>query len=117
MQPPLEEFQHVDVGLRADPEKINLLGAPGVTHEEITPAIGTEIHGVQLSQLDSAELDDLALLAAERGVVLFRDQNFADIGLEKQRQYGAHFGRLHVHQMGGQIKDYPELLPVYRDFT
>lgn len=117
MQPPLEEFRHVDVGLRADPGKTNLLGAPGVTHEEITPAIGTEIHGVQLSQLNPAQLDDLALLAAERGVVLFRDQDFADIGPEKQRKYGEHFGHLHVHQMGGQIKDYPELLPVYRDFT
>lgn len=117
MQPPLEEFQHVDVGLRADPEKTNLLGAPGVTHEEITPAIGTEIHGAQLSQLNPAQLDDLALLAAERGVVLFRDQDFAEIGPDKQRKYGNHFGHLHVHQMGGQIKDYPELLPVYRDFT
>ncbi|KAI8313032.1 Alpha-ketoglutarate-dependent taurine dioxygenase [Colletotrichum sp. SAR11_59] len=116
-QPPIEEFEHVDVGLRADPEKKNLLSAHGVTHEEITPAIGTEIHGIQLSQLNPAQLDELALLAAERGVVLFRDQDFADIGPERQRQYGQHFGPLHVHQMGGQIKDYPELLPVYRDFT
>ncbi|KAI8183881.1 Alpha-ketoglutarate-dependent sulfonate dioxygenase [Colletotrichum sp. SAR 10_75] len=116
-QPPLEEFEHVDVGLRADPEKKSLLSAHGVTHEEITPAIGTEIHGIQLSQLNPAQLDELALLAAERGVVLFRDQDFADIGPERQRQYGQHFGPLHVHQMGGQIKDYPELLPVYRDFT
>ncbi|KAF0324399.1 alpha-ketoglutarate-dependent taurine dioxygenase [Colletotrichum asianum] len=116
-QPPIEEFEHVDVGLRADAEKKNLLSAHGVTHEEITPAIGTEIHGIQLSQLNPAQLDELALLAAERGVVLFRDQDFADIGPERQRQYGQHFGPLHVHQMGGQIKDYPELLPVYRDFT
>ncbi|KAJ0276431.1 hypothetical protein COL940_008283 [Colletotrichum noveboracense] len=116
-QPPLEEFQHVDVGLRADPEKKSLLSAHGVIHEEITPAIGTEIHGIQLSQLNPAQLDELALLAAERGVVLFRDQDFADIGPDRQRQYGQHFGPLHVHQMGGQIKDYPELLPVYRDFT
>ncbi|KAI8283932.1 hypothetical protein K4K59_007624 [Colletotrichum sp. SAR11_240] len=116
-QPPLEEFEHVDVGLRADPEKKNLLSAHGVTHEEITPAIGTEIHGIQLSQLNPAQLDELALLAAERGVILFRDQDFADIGPDRQRQYGQHFGPLHVHQMGGQIKDYPELLPVYRDFT
>ncbi|WQF76520.1 Putative TauD/TfdA-like domain, taurine dioxygenase TauD-like superfamily [Colletotrichum destructivum] len=117
LQSPLKEFSHVDVGLRADPEKTFLLKAPGVTHEEITPAIGTEIHGVQLSQLDSAQLDEMALLAAERGVVLFRDQDFADIGPERQKRYGEHFGPLHVHQMGGQIKDYPELLPVYRDFT
>ncbi|KAK1718085.1 uncharacterized protein BDZ83DRAFT_722429 [Colletotrichum acutatum] len=116
-QPPLEEFQHDDVGLRADSTKKNLLGAIQVSHEEVTPAIGTEVHGIQLSQLSSVQLDELALLAAERSVVIFRDQDFVDIGPEKQKAYGRHFGPLHVHQMGGQIKDYPELLPVYRDFT
>lgn len=113
----MEEFHHDDVGLRADPTKKNLLGAVGVSYEEVTPAVGTEIQGIQLSQMSSAQLDELALFAAERGVVIFRDQDFADIGPEKQKAYGRHFGSLHVHQMGGQIKDYPELLPVYRDFT
>ncbi|KAF9894842.1 hypothetical protein FE257_004463 [Aspergillus nanangensis] len=97
-------------------EKRNLLGK-GVTAVEITPNIGTEIRGIQLSSLNSAQRDDLALLAAERGVVIFRHQDFADIGPERQRELGAHFGALHVHQMGGHIKDYPEILPVYRDFV
>ncbi|KAL2812208.1 hypothetical protein BJX63DRAFT_432835 [Aspergillus granulosus] len=34
------------------------------------------------------------LLAAERGVVLFRDQDFADIGPERQCEFGRHFGPL-----------------------
>jgi alpha-ketoglutarate-dependent taurine dioxygenase len=113
----LEEFDHQDVGLRADPKKPALLGALGATFKEITPAIGTEVRGIQLSALTSQQKDELALLAAERGVVVFYDQDFADIGPERQREFGAHFGRLHVHQMGGQIRDYPELLPVYRDFV
>ena len=116
-QPPLEEFEHIDVGLRADPEKKALLGVPGATFKEITPAIGVDVRGVQLSELTSQQLDELALLAAERGVVIFHDQDFVDIGPDRQREYGRHFGRLHVHQMGGQIKNYPELLPVYRDFV
>ncbi|KKA25178.1 hypothetical protein T310_0769 [Rasamsonia emersonii CBS 393.64] len=116
-QPPLEEFAHTDVGLRADPEKKNLLQAPGVTVNEITPNIGTELLGIQLSQLSDAQKDELALLAAERGVVVFRDQDFADIGPERQRAFGRYFGPLHVHQMGGHIKDYSEILPVYRDFV
>ncbi|KAI0483392.1 TauD-domain-containing protein [Xylariaceae sp. FL0804] len=115
-QPPLEEFQHQDVGLRADPEKKALLGASGATFDEITPAIGTEVRGLQLSSLSGEQRDELALLAAERGVVVFKGQDFADIGKEQQRQFGAHFGSLHVHQHGGQTKGYPELLPVYRDF-
>ncbi|OAA57987.1 Taurine catabolism dioxygenase TauD/TfdA [Niveomyces insectorum RCEF 264] len=117
-QPPLEEFEHYDVGLRADPAKAALLHAtPEAVFRTITPAIGTEVRGVQLSALAPQQLDELALLAAERGVVVFYDQDFADIGPERQRAYGQHFGRLHVHQMGGHIKGYPELLPVYRDFV
>ena len=113
----MEEFAHFDVGQRADPEKQNLLHAPGVTVREITPNIGTELRGIQLSQLTTAQKDELALLAAERGLVIFHDQDFADIGPERQREFGKHFGPLHVHQMGGHIKDFPEVLPVYRDFV
>ena len=117
LQPPLEEFKHTDPGLRADPAKAALLNAPGSSFQEITPAVGTEVHGLQLSSLDSKQKDELALLVAERGVLVFRGQDFADIGFEKQKEFGAHFGKLHVHQHGGHVKDYPELLPVYRDFT
>lgn len=88
-----------------------------MTAVEITPNLGTELQGIQLSSLDSTQRDELALLAAERGVVLFRDQDFVDIGPDRQREFGAHFGPLHVHQMGGHIKDFPEILPVYRDFV
>ncbi|TVY15829.1 Alpha-ketoglutarate-dependent sulfonate dioxygenase [Lachnellula arida] len=114
-QPPLEEFVHVDVGLRADPEKKHLFGVSGAIVQEVTPNVGTEIQGIQLSQLVPEQLDDLALLAAERGAVIFKDQDFADIGPERQKKYGEHFGHLHVHQMGTHIKDYPQILPVYRD--
>ncbi|KAJ5907465.1 hypothetical protein N7495_000147 [Penicillium taxi] len=117
LQPPLKEFIHEDPGLRADPAKKALLGALGSKFKEITPAIGTEVHGLQLSALTAQQKDELALLTAERGVVLFRDQDFADIGPDRQREFGAHFGKLHVHQMGTHIKGYPELLPVYRDFV
>ncbi|KAL4907733.1 hypothetical protein BDW74DRAFT_189179 [Aspergillus multicolor] len=116
LQPPLQEFKHTDPGLRASPSYANLI-TDNVKTIEITPNIGTELVGVQLSSLTPVQKDDLALLAAERGVVLFRNQDFADIGPEKQREFGRHFGPLHVHQMGGHIKDYPEILPVYRDFV
>ena len=116
-QLPLEEFVHDDVGLRAGKDKKAIRGS-GATLHEITPAIGTEVRGgAQLSAYTPAQLDELALLAAERGVVVFRDQDFADIGPERQLKYGQHFSRLHVHQMGGHAKDYPQLLPVYRDFV
>jgi sulfonate dioxygenase len=59
--------------------------------------VGTEVHGVQLSQLDGAGLDELALLAAQRGALVFRDQDFVDIGFEAQKKIVGHFGPLYIH--------------------
>ncbi|KXH47832.1 hypothetical protein CSAL01_03325 [Colletotrichum salicis] len=39
--------------------------------ENITPRVGAEVRGIQLSQLSKADLDEVALLAAERGVLVF----------------------------------------------
>lgn len=48
----------------ADPEKKSLLAnATKVRH--LTPHVGTELVGVQLSQLTPEQKDELALLAAE----------------------------------------------------
>lgn len=64
---------------------------------DLSPHIGTEIEGVQLSQLSSAGLDELALLAAQRGALVFRNQDFGEVGLEKQKEVARHFGPLHIH--------------------
>jgi sulfonate dioxygenase len=65
--------------------------------DKLTPRVGTEIRGLQLSSLTDAQKNELALLIAERGVVVFRDQDFKDIGSEKQKEFGEYFGKLHVH--------------------
>lgn len=64
---------------------------------KLTPVIGTEIRGLQLSQLNDTQKNELALLIAERGVVIFRDQDFKDIGPEKQKEFARYFGPLHIH--------------------
>lgn len=83
----------------ANRDKTNLLpkGSTEVQSTKITPVIGTEIRGLQLSQLDNLQKDELALLIAERGVVIFRDQDFKDIGIEKQKEFGRYYSPLHVH--------------------
>lgn len=98
--PPTEPFDVRDRGLDADPKKPNLLGSPGVDVTRLTPRVGTEIKGIQLSQLNDAQKNELALLIAERGVVVFRDHDFKDIGPQKQKEFGEYFGRLHVHVRG-----------------
>jgi alpha-ketoglutarate-dependent taurine dioxygenase len=52
---------------------------------------------LQLSKLSDAQRNELALLIAERGVVIFRGQDFKDIGPQKQKEFGEYFGRLHIH--------------------
>ncbi|KXS17891.1 TauD-domain-containing protein [Gonapodya prolifera JEL478] len=77
-------------GTKGDPQKKSLFSAA----EEVinyTPAIGTEIVGLQLKDLNEQQLEDLALLIAERGVVFFRDQ---DLTVQQQRELGAKWGRL-----------------------
>jgi sulfonate dioxygenase len=82
---PLNEVRIVDRGLLADPSKRHLLSAAQKV-KHLTPAIGTEILGVDLRQLSVPQKDELwvlnqlptnsllklatsALLVAERGVV------------------------------------------------
>lgn len=63
-------FEAEEPGTRADSSKPSIFKS-GATVENLTPRIGTEIRGLQLSQLSKAGLDEVALLAAERGVLVF----------------------------------------------
>ncbi|KAJ3819788.1 hypothetical protein F5880DRAFT_1509886 [Lentinula raphanica] len=112
--PPTLLFEHSDPGARADPAKPHLLTA-NTTAREISPYIGTEITGIQISQLSKEGLDELALFAAERKVLLFRDQDFKDIGPERQIEIARHFGPIQRHPTSGNVKGYPEFHVVYRD--
>ncbi|KAL9709560.1 hypothetical protein Ac2012v2_007299 [Leucoagaricus gongylophorus] len=112
--PPLEIFEHNEPGLRADPAKPNLL-TPNAIARDLSPFIGTEVRGIQLSQLSKDGLDELALFAAERKVIIFRDQDFKDIGPDKQVEIARHFGPIHRHPTSGNVKGYPEYHVVYRD--
>ena len=52
----------------ADPEKRSLFSA-ATKVDKLTPWIGTELHGVQLSKLTDSQKDELALLVSEVGSV------------------------------------------------
>ncbi|EXJ66555.1 uncharacterized protein A1O5_10224 [Cladophialophora psammophila CBS 110553] len=87
--PPVKEFEPApDRAIFADPDKKSLLAACKQVRK-LTPYVGTELVGIQLSQLTDAQKDELALLVAERGVVFFRDQ---DLRLEQQYALTAYYG-------------------------
>lgn len=112
---PLKFFKHIEPGTRADPQLSNLFPKDGSqVIKRITPKLGSEIKGVQLSSLSDAGKDELALYVAQRGVVIFRDQDFASKGPAFAVEYGKHFGRLHIHPTSGAPKGYPELHITYR---
>jgi len=62
--------------------------------KNLTTYTGTEIIGLQLADLNEQQLDELALLIAERVVVFFRDQ---DLAPQKQLAIGKYFGEVEVH--------------------
>ncbi|KAI0060154.1 alpha-ketoglutarate-dependent taurine dioxygenase [Artomyces pyxidatus] len=112
--PPTEIFEHTDPGLRANPAKPHLL-ADGVQRKDLSPYIGTELKNVQLSQLSKEGLDEVALFVAERKLVVLRDQDFKDIGADRQIEIARYFGPIQRHPTSGNVKGYPEFHVVYRD--
>lgn len=109
----METFEYTEHALDADKTFPNLL-AKGVNREDLTATIGTVVEGVQLSSLSNAGKDQLALLAAQRKLLVFRDQDFADLSIEQASRYGAYFGRLHIHPTSGAPKGHPEIHVVHR---
>jgi alpha-ketoglutarate-dependent taurine dioxygenase len=89
-------FEHDDPGHRADPSFPHLFKTATKIFE-LSPHCGTELQGVQLTDLNDAALDELALLTAQRGCVVFRAQKFAEVGFEEQKRIAAYFGPLHKH--------------------
>ncbi|GME90596.1 unnamed protein product [[Candida] boidinii] len=115
--PKLLPFKHVDRGLFGDVEYQNLFefADDDLSYRPITPKFGTEVKsGLQLSNLDDKAKDDLALLVAKRGVVVFRNQDFKDKGPAFVKEWGEYFGPLHIHPTTGAPDGFPEFHVVYR---
>jgi len=111
--PELVEHPFIDKAIGSDPSKLHLFSAvKEIKH--LTPAIGTELVGIQLTSLNSIQKNELACLVAERGVVFLRDQ---DLDVHQQITFGAYFGELHIHQMAGIIPDLPWVHPIHKDET
>ncbi|CCH44190.1 Alpha-ketoglutarate-dependent taurine dioxygenase [Wickerhamomyces ciferrii] len=104
---------YIPRGKNADPEKKALFKkVKQVKH--LTKHIGTELIGVQLSDLNEQELDELALLIAERVVVFFRDQ---DLSPQKQLKIGEFFGNVEVHPQVPHVPDLPGTTVIWNELA
>jgi len=110
---PLVPFDIKDHGLDADPTYPELL-PEGVKHTYLTPSIGSEVTGVQLSKLSPAGRDQLARLVAERGAVAFREQDWQDQPIGEVCDFVRYFGPLHVHPTSGAPKGHHEVHLIFR---
>jgi sulfonate dioxygenase len=88
--PPYEPFESVEPGKNADPSYPNLLA--GAEVKDLTANIGAEVSGVQLSKLNDAGKDELARFVAEKKVVAFRAQDFADLPIQEALDIAEYFG-------------------------
>ncbi|KAI0146878.1 putative alpha-ketoglutarate-dependent sulfonate dioxygenase [Xylariaceae sp. FL1272] len=105
-----EPIDFVDRGSKADKEKKALFGAAKhVKH--LSYHCGTEIIGLQLKDLNETQLDELALLVAERGVVFFRDQ---DLSPQQQRDVTGHFGP--IFPQNAHVPGVPEVSVIWAEY-
>ena len=79
----------------------------------LTPTIGVEIHGVDLTQpLDDATFAEIHAAFLQHQVIFFRDQ---DISIEQHKEFGRRFGELHIHPALPGPEGHPEILPIHAD--
>ncbi|OCF55428.1 sulfonate dioxygenase [Kwoniella mangroviensis CBS 10435] len=99
-----QAWEFRDPGVRADREKKALLSAAKEVND-LSPHLGTEIIGLQLSEFTDQQKDELGLLIVERTVVFFRDQNITP---QEQLELGKWYGVPEVHPTAARVhKDLP----------
>lgn len=85
-EPDLVDCVHVEPSTRVDPAKELQFLAGATSVIDLSPAIGTEIRGKQLSTFTPGELDELSLLLGRRALLVFRGQDFAELSCERQKE-------------------------------
>lgn len=84
-----------------------------ITIDKLTPIIGAEIGGVDLSKpLSNRQQDEIHRALAENLVIFFRDQQLTP---EQHMSFGRLFGDLHVHPAAPHAPDMPEMMIIHSD--
>lgn len=83
---------------------------------KLTPTIGAEIFGVDLSQpLGNQQFQEVHDALMDNLVIFFRDQK---MNVEQHKAFGGRFGQLHLHPNAPiGLPDHPEILVIKADET
>jgi hypothetical protein len=81
---------------------------------KLTPIIGAEVHGVDLSQpLDERTFKEIHEALTENQVIFFRDQHLT---IDQHKAFGRLFGDLAVHPAAPRpVEGHPEILVIHAD--
>ena len=81
--------------------------------DKLTPIIGAEIGGVDLSQpLGNQVFDEIHRALAENSVIFFRDQTLT---AQQHLAFGRRFGELHIHPAAPHEPGEPALMKIHAD--
>ena len=84
-----------------------------ITVDKLTPIIGGEIGGVDLSKpLGNRQFDEIHRALAENLVIFFRDQHLTE---DQHLDFGRLFGDLHIHPAAPSAPGNPELMIIHAD--
>jgi taurine dioxygenase len=84
-----------------------------LTVDKLTPIVGAEIAGVDLSQpLGNQTFEEIHRALAENLVIFFRDQHITE---EQHLEFGRKFGKLHIHPAAPHAPGHPELMIIHAD--
>lgn len=73
----------------------------------MTGALGAEVRGVDLRNVDDAQLDEIQSAWLEFKVLFFRDQN---LDHANHVRYGRRFGELEIHPTVNTVPEFPEII-------
>ena len=84
-----------------------------ITVDKLTPIIGAEVGGVDLSApLANHQMDEIHRALAENSVIFFRGQ---DLTPEQHLAFGRNFGNLHIHPAAPHAPGHRELMLIHAD--
>ena len=90
------------------------MATPSIDIKKLSPVIGAELHGIDLSQpLDDATFNTVHEMLLDHQVIFFRNQ---DLSIERQKAFGQRFGSLYIHPAAPKVfPEHPELFVIHAD--
>ena len=89
------------------------VGYETISVDKLTPIIGAEVSGADLSRpLSNQQFDEIHRALAENLVIFFRDQYLTE---QQHLDFGRRFGEFHIHPAAPHAPGHPELMIVHAD--